>query len=401
MEQPFTLTVGPGDGPVRGADDRVLQAGVDYLAALGGGTLRLSPGEWRLGNAVHLRSGIRLEGGGPETVLVKSPSVRTRLAADSDWYEQVIELEDASGFEVGGGVVLQARNPHNQGRSTQKRTLIARDGRRFRLDRQLEENFWVDCEAEAATLFPLLTGNHVHGIEISGLTLDGNREENERLDGNYAGCIFLQNCRDVRIREVTAQNFHGDGISWQICHDVLVEGCRCVGNSDLGLHPGSGSQRPVIRGNLLEENGIGLFFCWGVKQGIAEENRIVASRSFGISIGHRDTDNRIVKNRIEQSGQVGILFRNEPHEARCAHRNLLEENVVTDSGAAGATEGSGPIGYAVDIQGHTRDIVLRGNEFRDTRGPAGRVAVRLAAETANILLDANRFHGFETELLRL
>jgi hypothetical protein len=32
---------------------------------------------------------------------------------------------------------------------------------------------------------------------------------------------------------------------------------------------------------------------------------------------------------------------------------------------------------------------------------AGRVAVRLAAESANILLDANRFHGFETEVLRL
>jgi hypothetical protein len=313
---------------------------------------------------------------------------------DADWYEQEIELEDAGGFEVGDGIVLQARNPHNQGRSTQKRTLIARDGRRFRLDRPLEENFWIDCEAEAATLFPLLTGNHIHDIEIAGLTLDGNREQNERLDGNYAGCIFFQNCGAIGIRDVTARNYHGDGISWQICHDVTVEGCRCMENSDLGLHPGSGSQRPVIRGNLLEGNGIGLFFCWGVKYGIAEENRIVGSRTFGISIGHRDTDNRIVKNRIERSGQVGVLFRNEPNEARCAHRNLLEENTIIDSG--GETGG-----YAVDIQGHTRDVVLRANAFHDTRGPAGRVAVRLAAETGNITLDANRFHGFETDVLRL
>jgi hypothetical protein len=394
MEQPLTLTIGPSEGPVRGADDRALQAGVDYLAALGGGTLRLLPGEWRLRNAVHLRSGVRVEGSGPETVLRKEPSVRTCLAVDADWYEQEIELEDAGGFEVGDGIVLQARNPHNQGRSTQKRTLIARDGRRFRLDRPLEENFWIDCEAEAATLFPLLTGNHIHDIEIAGLTLDGNREQNERLDGNYAGCIFFQNCGAIGIRDVTARNYHGDGISWQICHDVTVEGCRCMENSDLGLHPGSGSQRPVIRGNLLEGNGIGLFFCWGVKYGIAEENRIVGSRTFGISIGHRDTDNRIVKNRIERSGQVGVLFRNEPNEARCAHRNLLEENTIIDSG--GETGG-----YAVDIQGHTRDVVLRANAFHDTRGPAGRVAVRLAAETGNITLDANRFHGFETDVLRL
>lgn len=393
-QQSLILTVGPASGELQGADDRVLQAGVEYLAALGGGTLRLLPGEWRLTNAVHLRSGVRVEGSGPETVLVKKPSARTRLAADADWYEREIELEDPRGFAVGGGVVLQARNPHNQGRSTQKRTLVARDGRRFRLDRPLEENFWVDCEAEAATLFPLLTGNHARDIEIAHLTLDGNREQNERLDGNYAGCIFLQNCADIRIRDVTAQNFHGDGMSWQICHEVTVEGCRSVNNSDLGLHPGSGSLRPVIRENLLEGNGIGLFFCWGVKGGVAEENRIVGSRSFGISIGHRDTDNRIRNNRIEQSGQVGILFRNEPHEARCPHRNLVEGNTITDSGEPGG-------GYAVDIQGRTRDVVLRGNRFVETRGPEGRVAVRLAAESANIILDGNRFEGFETEVLRL
>jgi hypothetical protein len=393
MEQPLILTVGHQEGDLRGADDCILQAGVDYLAALGGGTLRLLPGQWRLNNAVHLRSGVRVEGSGPETVLVKNPSVRTRLAADSDWYEQEIELEDARGFEVGHGVVLQARNPHNQGRSTQKRTLTARAGRRFRLDRPLDENFWIDCEAEVATLFPLLTANHVRDVEITSLTLDGNRENNERLDGNYAGCIFFQNCRSLRIRDVTARNSHGDGISWQICHDVTVEGCRCLRNSDLGLHPGSGSQRPVIRQNLLEENGIGLFFCWGVKHGVAEENTIRGSRSFGISIGHRDTDNRIRNNRIERSGQVGILFRSEPSPARCAHRNLVEGNLLVDSGDGG--------GCAVDIQGHTQDVVLRGNEFVETRGPQGRVAVRLAAETDNIVLDANTFTGFETEVLRL
>lgn len=394
MEERLTLTVGPRDGQIRGMDDRALQAGVDYLAALGGGTLRILPGEYRLNNAVHLRSGIRVEGSGPETVLIKNASTRTRLLHDSDWYEQEITLADPSGFAVGYGVVLQARNPHNQGRSTQKRTLVARNGNRFRLDRPLEENFWADCEAEVATLFPLLTGNHVHDIEITGLTLDGNRENNERLDGNYAGCIFLQNCRSIAIRGVTVQNYHGDGISWQICHDVMVEGCRSVNNSDLGLHPGSGSQRPVIVGNRLEENGIGLFFCWGVKHGRAEENTIRDSHTCGISIGHRDTDNLIRSNLIERSGQVGILFRNEPNEGRCPHRNRLERNRVVDSGGE---EG----GFAVDIQGETRDILLRENEFVETRGLPDTIGVRVGAKTAGVLLEANTFSGFATEVLRL
>src|SRR5438552_17328755 len=111
MKEPLTLTIGSHSGQIQGADDRVLQAGVDHLAALGGGTLKILPGEYRLNNAVHLRSGIRVEGSGPETVLIKNPSVRTRLAEDSDWYEREIELVDPSGFDVGYGIVLQARNP--------------------------------------------------------------------------------------------------------------------------------------------------------------------------------------------------------------------------------------------------------------------------------------------------
>jgi hypothetical protein len=393
MQSSLRLTIGPREGDLRGTDDRVLQAGVDYLAALGGGTLRILPGEYRLNNAVHLRSGIRVEGSGPETVLIKNPSVRTRLAADADWYEQEIELSDPSGFDVGYGIALQALHAHREGRSTQKRTLVARDGSRFRLDRPLEENFWVDRDAEVATLFPILTGNHVHDIEIRNLTLDDNRANNERLDGNYAGCVFLQDCHSIGIEEVTARNYHGDGMSWQICHDVAVLNCRSLDNSDLGLHPGSGSQRPMMRGNHLEGNNIGIFFCWGVKHGVAEENTILDSRAFGISIGHRDTDNVIRGNRIERSGQSGILFRAEPNEDRCPHGNQVERNRIVDSGTQTPS-------YAVDIQGETREITLRGNQIVETRGPEGRVGVRIGPKVGEVVLEANEFGGFETAVLR-
>jgi hypothetical protein len=388
MNETLTLTVGNHSGQIQGADDRVLQAGVDYLAALGGGKLRILPGEFRLSNAVHLRSGIRIEGSGPETVLIKNPSVRTRLTRDTDWYDREIELVDSSGFDVGCGIVLQAQHAHGRGRSTKKRTLVARDGNRFLLDRALHENFWADREAEAATLFPILTANHARDIEIRNLTLDGNRANNERLDGNHAGCIFMQDCESIRITEVTAQNYHGDGISWQICHDVAVEGCRSTGHSDLGLHPGSGSQRPVMRTNHIEGCRIGIFFCWGVKHGVAEENTILESRAYGVSVGHRDTDNLIRGNRIERSGQVGILFRAEPNEGRCPHRNRVERNRVVDSGTEEA-------GYAVDIQGETRSILLRGNHLIETRSSQGRTGVRIGERASEVTLEGNEFTGFE------
>jgi hypothetical protein len=37
-----------------------------------------------------------------------------------------------------------------------------------------------------------------------------------------------------------------------ICHDVIVENCTSAGHTGLGLHPGSGSQRTVMRNNRLE-----------------------------------------------------------------------------------------------------------------------------------------------------
>lgn len=248
-KEKLTITVGPSKADLVGDSDRVLQAAVDYLARLGGGTVHILPGKYLLRNAVYLQSKVRLLGSGDDSVLVKAPSVKTKLAADSDWFDQEITLADASGFRVSDGVCLRTRNPHHGGTDVAKRTLIARDGNRFKLDRALRQNFWLMGESTVATLFPILSGENISGVAIENLVLDGNKEHNDNLDGNYAGCIFMQDCSRIAIRGVTAQNFNGDIISWQICHDVLVENCASHSNTGLGLHPGSGSQRPVMRGN--------------------------------------------------------------------------------------------------------------------------------------------------------
>ena len=69
-----------------------------------------------------IRSNLRLVGGGPGTVLVKEPSVASKLSADSDWYDQEVTLADAAGFRVGDGVCLRAKNPHDGGATVNKRT---------------------------------------------------------------------------------------------------------------------------------------------------------------------------------------------------------------------------------------------------------------------------------------
>ena len=390
-EQRLTVTVGPEKANLVGASDRALQAAVDYVARLGGGTVRVLPGTYRMRNAVYLQSKVRLIGSGADCVLIKEPSVTTKLAADTDWYDQEITLADATSFEVGDGITLFAKDKPKAGRTVVKRTLVARSGNRFKLDRAPRENFWQIGEARAATLFPLLSGENVSDIAIENLTLDGNREKNENLDGNYAGCIFLQDCSRIAIRGVTARNYNGDGISWQICHDVVVENCASLNNTGLGLHPGSGSQRPVICNNRIENNDIGIFFCWGVKYGLAEKNRLAGNR-VGVSIGHRDTDNLVCHNEILGSRSVGVLFRPERGKEFAGHRNRIEHNRIVDSGDEK--------GAAIDVQGATESIVIASNEIVETRAPAQRTAVRLGKETRDIKLLNNTIRGFPADASR-
>jgi hypothetical protein len=368
-QERLTVTVGPDKADVIGSTQKAIQAAVDYVARLGGGTVRILPGTYRLRNAVYLRSKVRLVGSGADSVLIKEPSVTTRLAAELDWYDQEITLADAKGFQVGDGVCLQARNPHNGSTVVVKRTLVARSGSRFKLDRAPRENFWLAGEATASTLFPIVSGEEIGQIAIEDLALDGNRAKNDHLDGNYAGCIFLQDCANVSIRKVIARNYNGDGISWQICHDVVVEQCHSHDHADLGLHPGSGSQRPIIRGNRVENTNQGLFFCWGVRHGLAEKNYIADNRLYGVSIAHRDTDNLIRDNEILRSGKVGILFRGEQGKSFAPHRNRVENNQIVNSGP--------DKGIGIDIDGEVEAIAITRNHLREMRGKAARIGIRI------------------------
>src|SRR6516165_5206968 len=59
-----TITVGPAKADLNGGTDRVIQAAVDYVARLGGGTVRVLPGTYRLRNSIFLHSYVRLLGSG-------------------------------------------------------------------------------------------------------------------------------------------------------------------------------------------------------------------------------------------------------------------------------------------------------------------------------------------------
>jgi len=339
-----------------------------------------------------LPSRIRLQGSGPETVITKIASQTIKLSEDSDWYDQEITLAEAGQFQVGDGVTFVTKNPHNGSQTVIKRTLTARSGLRFKLNDGLRENLWLSGEPTCSSLFPLLTSENTADVLIENLTLDGNKAHSANLNGNYGGNIFIQDCNRYTIRDVVSRNSNGDGVSFQICHDVIVERLHSHDNADLGIHPGSGSQRPLIRDCRLERNGLGLFWCWGVKYGLAENCQILNSRTYGVSIGHNDTDNVMRNNEIRGSGTFGVLFRDENRgKDFWANRNTLENNRIIDNG--------GDDGAAIEIQGKTRDLVLTGNEIRETRGPAKRVGIRIGAAVGKVSLSNNTIEGFAQPLL--
>ncbi|MDR3623097.1 MAG: right-handed parallel beta-helix repeat-containing protein [Paludisphaera borealis] len=391
-ESLLSVTIGPRDADIIGASDKALQAAVDFISQRGGGTIKITPGAFRLRNAVYLPSRVRLLGSGPETILTKEPSTTTKLAASSDWYDQEVTLADAGGFQVGDGVCFRAKNPDHGGPVVIKRTLVGRTGARFKLDKALRENLWLKGEPTASTLFPLISCENVSDVVIENLALDGNRANNANLDGNYAGCIFAQDCSRLTFRDVIARNNNGDGLSWQICHDVLVERCTSHDHAGLGLHPGSGSQRPIMRDNRVMRNNIGIFFCWGVRFGLAERNTIEDIATAGVSIGHRDTDNVVRDNTIVRSGKVGVLFRDESHEF-AAHRNRFENNTIVDSGPAD--------GIGIDVQGQTESVTLTRNQVRETRQPMSRIGIRLGPKTKTVDVVDNRVEGFARQLADL
>lgn len=386
----LVLTVGQTEGDLCGSDDKAIQAGVDYLHRLGGGTLRILPGVYELRNAIYLRPHITLSGSGEQTILRKSGSVVTRLVRDSDWYEYGVEVDDPAGFAPGGGIMLRTSTGPGQWQyDVLRATITAVEGKVLFLDRMTRKNFWTQDDATAATLFPILTAEGVDDVRIENLVLDGSRDHNENINGNFAGAVFIQSCNRWRFRNVVARNYNGDGFSFQVCDDIHFEDCQSLNNADLGFHPGSGSQRPVFRRCTAKGNSQGIFFCWGVSDGLAEDCTLSENGRYGISIGHRDTDNLIRNCTIERNGEVGILFRAEVGQFRCGHRNRIEGCTIRDNG------GQEP-GVGIDIRGQTRDITIRDTRLESTAAGNQKAGIRIGSHVGAVSLQGNTYEGCPT-----
>ncbi len=372
MKELAVITVGHEEADLVGSDNRVLQAAVDYIAALGGGTVKIQPGRYLMHDSLHLRPHVKVSGEEGKTMLVKAAGAVSPLALDGDFGQEQITLVDPEGFKVGYGVAVW--DDRAGGFHTTVARITGRSGSTFSLDKPLMADCMVHRNAKAATVFPVVSGCHIVGACIEGITVEGGKDANVHLNGCRGAGIFLFRGFGTRIASCIVRNFNGDGISFQQSNDVTVLRCVVEDNASLGLHPGSGSQRPVVTHCTARRNGSdGLFLCWRVRHGTFEHNLLEANGRFGISIGHKDSDNLLQKNRVRLNKQAGVFFRNE-RPGMAAHRNRLIGNVIENNGTAGEAAG-------IRIRGHTNGLVFRDNIIRDTRPDEDRT------QTTGILME--------------
>ncbi len=394
-KQHLTLTVGQTEGILRGTDDKIIQAGIDYLNRLGGGTLQILPGVYNIENAITLSPNITLKGSGESTVLKMAPSFVTPIIRNLDGGEFGVQVKDPSGFKPGRGIMLRTSAKEAWAIKVLKATVTRIDGDIVYFDKIADKDFHLDKQCTAATIYPILTAESVDNVNIENIILDGNKELNEHINGNFSGAVFLHKCNNWNFKNVTAKDYDGDGFSWQTCNDIHIDNCKALNNTDLGYHPGTGSQRPVITNCISNGNSQGIYFCWGVTDGFVDNCTLKDNVKFGISIGHRDTDNLIQNCLIENNKEVGILFRKDDDDDFFAgNRNLIRNCVIKDNGSDNK-------GVGIDVRWKTKDVRVENSKFINSRDGNQIIGIQISKDAERITSTGNTFERTDTEIKNL
>src|SRR5205823_6417400 len=154
--------------------------------------VEIGAGEYVMRDALHLRPQVTVRGQGAKTILRKGRAHTTPLAVDGDYGEEQITVVNAAGLEVGDGVAVWDK--HSGGFHTTVARITGKNGNTFSISLPLNADCMVANGAQAATVFPIISGYHVEGVRVENLTIDGNKAENVPLNGCRGGGIFPYRC---------------------------------------------------------------------------------------------------------------------------------------------------------------------------------------------------------------
>ncbi|MCX6255476.1 MAG: right-handed parallel beta-helix repeat-containing protein [Bacteroidia bacterium] len=380
-----TLTVGGDKADIRGYTSQAIQTAIDALHNLGGGTVKILPGNYEVIAPVKLFSNITLTGSGSTTVLKKSKGTRSRFIVDAGYGELQLTVADASGFSPGMGIeIFDSEN--NNGWDVTTAVITSINGNILYFDNYLIRDYTADKEGTVSNACSVISAVEAENVTISNLTIDGNRETNDALNGCRGGGIYLHKVHGAIVENVTVKKFNSDGISWQITEDVTVRNCEISGSANAGLHPGTGSPHTLIDGNNSHDNdNYGLFVCWRVRNGIVRNNLFVHNGKNGICTGHMDTDMLYEKNQISDNGSDGVNLRNESGP-NAPHRSIFRNNLVENNGWRNG-------GYGFSFNSPAEGVILEDNTIQNTKGNSQKTAVFIDKNGLPVILRNNKISG--------
>ena len=310
-----------GAADVVGNNNAALQKAAQMLKP--GDTLQIGPGTYEMHNSLFVPSGVTVRGTAGKTILMKSHGVESALTDDGDYGENILRVAEPEKFRPGMGIAV-VDDQLKSGWDISISSITGVKGSILSINpRTLRDYDMAKNHARVRNTIPILCAIDAEKVTLEDIIVDGNRAENAYIDGCRGGAIYMYNVKDIIVRNCTARNYNGDGISFQITDNVQILNSESYGHAGYGIHPGTGSERPLVKGCRMHDNGqIGLFLCWRVKHGSFEDNIIQDNGNYGISIGHKDTDNVFVNNTIARNGSSGVYFRQETM-ANSGHRNTF------------------------------------------------------------------------------
>lgn len=380
-----TITVGGADSDVSGFTSAAIQIAVDALKLRGGGTVELKPGTYKISAPIRLASNISLTGAGDSTILRKVDGYHSLVAVDADYGMLKVTVQDAHGFSPGMGVQLSdSRYPGDW--DVTVATIVAIEGNTIFLDRPTLRDYSCDSNAVLSNTCSIVEAIGVENVHIAKLAVEGNKATNDFLGGCRGGAIYFQQAVGCSIENAKVKNFNGDAFDWQITRDITARNCEASYCTDIGFHPGTGSENTLIEGCSSHDNDHdGIFLCWRVKKSTLRNNTLYSNGRDGLSINKKDTDNVIVNNHIYQNGRHGVCFA-DYGAANNSNRNLFADNIIEDNG----TKESGA-GFSVNS--NMRDITIQKNTIRDSGKGTQKCAVLIEKGAENIQVQDNIMSG--------
>jgi hypothetical protein len=220
------------------------------------------------------------------------------------------------------------------------------------------------------------------------------------MDGCRGGAVYFARSRRIQVAGVSERDFNGEGLSFQMCRDVLIAGCAFDENSGNGLHPGAGSTNVLFKDCRGAKNGrCGFYFCVRANHITVIGSEFLQNVTAGVSVGTRDCYNLLDSCTMRDNQGPGIEFRDgrfptEPHSVAVRGCRLLCNGLTGGpfDVAQGRREQGRTGGGQVRIGESAHDLVFEANriEAHEEHPSAGFV---VASTARDIFLSGNEFHG--------